>query len=135
MRETLMMVLILAGMPLVIIIMASWLLHYVVALKSPPAVRAAWLVGLSYLIASAVWLFGGPDGDRWEGPFVAVPGALIAFWWWRGDFLRDWLDDSDELPGDVEFANNDWRIGLLGIMSLILVAAVKVFLRNGALSQ
>jgi hypothetical protein len=132
MRDALFIGLLLVGIPFVIIAFVSWLLHYFVALNAPPTRRAAWTVGIAYVVASAFWLFGGPEGDRWEGPFAAIPGALIAFWWWRDDFRRGWIDDSDGVPEGVELANTDWRIGLLGVGLLIAVAALKVFLRQAS---
>lgn len=123
------------GMPLVIIAFVSWFLHYFVALKSPPTVRAAWIVGIAYVVASAFWLFGGPVGERWEGPFAAIPGALLAFWFWRGDFRRDWIDDARGIPDGVEIANTDWRIGLIGIVGLLVVAAIKVLAVQNAVGH
>lgn len=135
MGEALLAAFIFVGIPFVIIAFTSWLLHYFIALKSPPAHRAAWTVGIAYLVASAVWLFGGPEGDRWEGPFAAIPGALIAFWWWRDDFRRDWIDDSQGIPEGVELANHDWRIGLLGVLVLIAIGALKVVIRRASTGQ
>src|SRR5690242_564554 len=102
MSDTLLVVFLFVGLPLIVIAFVSWLLHCFVALNSPPTQRAAWIVGVSYVVASAFWLFGGPEGDRWEGPFAAIPGALLAFWFWRGDFRRDWIDDAQGVPEGVE---------------------------------
>jgi hypothetical protein len=119
------------GMPFVIIAVVSWVLHYFAALNSPPTKRAAWIVGIGYLAASAMWLFGGPEGDRWEGPFAAIPGALLVFWWWRRDFRDGWIDDAHGVPEGVELANTDWRIGLVGVAGLMVAATIKVmFLRS-----
>lgn len=131
MNETFLVVLLFVGLPLSIIIFVSWLLHYFVALNAQPTQRAAWITGISYIAAAAFWLFGGPEGDRWEGPLAAIPGALLAFWFWRDDFRRDWIDDTNGVPEGVELANTDWRIGLAGVITLIIAAAIKViFLRS-----
>ena len=131
MSDTLLATFLFLAMPLTFIIFISWLLHYFVALNSTPGRRAAWIVGISYVAASAFWLIGGPEGDRWEGPFAAIPGALLALWWWRADFRRDWIDESQGVPEGVELANTDWRIGLAAVLSLIAAAAFKVlFLRS-----
>ena len=118
-----------------IIIFTSWLLHYFVALRSPPTKRAAWIAGISYLVASAIWLLGGPEDYKWESPFAALPGALIVFWWWRVDFRRDWIDDAQGSTDGVELANTDWRVGILGVLGLIVAGAIKVFFLHGAGSR
>ena len=125
MSDDLLVVFLFVGMPLAIIAFVSWFLHYFVALNSPPTQRAAWIVGIGYLVASALWLFGGPEGDRWEAPLAAIPGALLAFWFWQRDFRRDWIDDAQGVPEGVELANTDWRIGILGVIGLLVVAAIK----------
>ena len=135
MNETLVVVFVFLGMPLAVISISSWLLHYFVALNSPPTQRAAWIVGISYVLASAFWLFGGPEGDRWEGPFAAIPGALLAFWWWRRDFRRAWIDDTHGIPEGVKLANNDWRIGFLGLVGMIVAATIKMMFLRGAIGH
>jgi hypothetical protein len=135
MNDAVLIGLVFVGLPLVIIAFVSWILHYFVALNAPPTQRAGWTVGIAYFLASALWLFGGPEGDRWEGPFAAIPGALIAFWFWRNDFGRDWLDDAKGVPEGVELANSDWRIGLLGVAMLIAFAALKMVIRRASTGQ
>lgn len=131
MSETLVVVFIFLGTPLAVIAIVSWLLHYFVALNSPPTQRAASIVGISYVLASAFWLFGGPEGDCWEGPFAAIPGALLAFWWWRSDFRKAWIDDAGGVPEGIKLANSDWKIGLFGLLAMIVAATIKMmFLRS-----
>ena len=131
MSETAVAVFILVAAPLIIIAVVSWILHYFIALTSPPMRRAVWTVGVSYIVAAAFWLFGGPEGDRWEGPFVAVPGALIAFWWWKTEFETAWIDDRHGIPDGIKLANDNWKVGLLGVAGVIFTAAIKMFfLRN-----
>ena len=129
MSDTLLLGIVLVAMPFLVVVFVSWILHYFVALNSPPTQRALWIVGISYLAAAGFWYFGGPDGDKWEGPLAAIPGALIAFWWWRDDFRRDWIDDSEGVPEGVELANSDWRIGLIGVAMLFALVAAKVMFR------
>lgn len=135
MDEGLLVVVLFVGIPLVIIAMLSWVLHYFVALNAPPQRRALWIAGISYTVASALWLFSGPEGMKWQGPFAALPGGLLAYWFWHNDFKRDWIDDAEGVPEGVELANTDWRIGLLGLLALLLVAAVKVIAIRGAVAQ
>lgn len=130
MSDALLVAFIFVGLPFAIIAPTSWLLHYFVALNSPPTARAAWTVGVSYLVAVAIWLSGGPSDVRWQGPFAAIPAGLLAFWFWQNDFRRDWIDDAQGVPEGVELANSDWRVGLLGVATLIAVAALKVFLQR-----
>lgn len=108
---------------------ASYILHYVIALRARPASRAAWTAGASYLCTVALFLFGGPPG--WEVPALvgSAPGALIAYWYMRRAFRRMWVNDESELPEGASMANDDWRIGLLGVVLLIALLAVKGFAR------
>lgn len=127
--------LIIVGMPFAVIAISSWLLHYFVQLNAPPTQRAAWIVGIGYAISSTIWLFAGPAGDRWEGPFAAIPGAALAFWWWRRDFRYAWIDDGEELPEGVSMANTDWRVGLFGLLAMLVAAAIKVTMVRHAVSN
>ena len=54
-----------------------------------------------------------------------VPASLLLFWWWRRDFRQRWFDDNSQLPEDAERENDDWRVGLIFIVGLIVIAAVK----------
>ena len=110
------------GFPFVIIAFVRWLLHYFVMLKSPPARRAAWTVIPAFLVATVFSGAAAPD-YWWIGPLASVPLALIAFWWWRDDFRRDWFDDAEGLPDGVETANDDWRVGLMfvGLLGAIVI--------------
>lgn len=135
MGEVLVVAFIFVAMPFVVIAFVSWLLHYFVALNSPPKERALWIVGIGYVVASVVWLFGGPEGDRWEGPFAAIPAAALLYWWWRRDFREAWIDDAHGVPDGVELANTDWRVGLLGVAGLFVVAAIKVLFVRSAVGQ
>jgi hypothetical protein len=111
------------GMPLVVMIFVSWILHYFIALRAPPTKRAAWIAGISYVVASLFWLFGGPKGDRWEGPLAAIPGAMIIFWWF----------EDDALPEGAISENTNWRVGLVAVATLFGVVAIKtIFLRSAA---
>lgn len=131
MTETLLTVVLFLAMPIAIAGVASWFLHSVIALNSPPRVRAKWLAGVSYVLASGFWLFGGPDGHRWEGPFAAIPAGLLIFWFWHREFRRAWVEDEDVLPDGTKLANSDWKVGLVALIGLLVAALVKaLFLRS-----
>jgi len=79
MQDALFIGLLFVGMPLVIIAFASWLLHYFVALNSPPTQRAAWTVGIAYVIASAFWLFGDRRGTAGKVRSLQSPALSSHF--------------------------------------------------------
>ena len=117
------------GLTLLIIAFVSWILHYFVALASPPARRAALTAGIAYLAAAVFCAFVTPWDYWWAAPLVPVPAALIAFWWWRNDFRRDWIEDSQDAPDGIELATDDWRIGLLELLAFITVVLGVAVLR------
>jgi hypothetical protein len=116
-------------MPLLAVALVSWVLHYFVALTSPPIKRAAWTVALAYVVAALFCTFSAPEEYAWAAPLATIPGALIAFWWWRSDFRRAWLDSANDLPEGVELANDDWRAGLILLAGLLGFAVFKVLFR------
>jgi len=118
------------GVTLLVIAFVSWILHYFVALGSPPAKRAAWTSGIAYLVAAVFCAFAAPSDYWWAAPLAPVPAALIAFWWWRNDFRRDWIGDSHGAPEGVELATDDWRIGLLQLLGAITLALGVAVLRH-----
>ena len=129
MSDEIKIALVVCGAALAIMAIISWILHYFVALRSPPSKRAGWIAGISYLAATTAFVFGSPEGYGWAAPLAAMPAALIIFWFWRSDFRRDWLDDTTA-DGTVELANDDWRVGLLQLGLVLLVGiAVAVFRR------
>ena len=42
---------------------------------------------------------------------LGIPPALVAYWFWRREFRRAWVDDND-IPEGVSLANDDWKVGL-----------------------
>ncbi len=114
---------------LLIITMISLGLKFFVALRSPPTQRAAWTAGLSYILTTMVFVFGGVEGYEWAAPLVALPGALIVFWFWRKDFRRGWVDDPERLADGRTLQNDDWLTGLLQLLGLFAVAALAAYVR------
>ena len=113
---------------LLIISMATIILHKFIALKMRPGPRAAWTIGIAYLLATAIWVFGGPPEAIAYAPLAAVPGALLAYWYWQGEFRRAWVEDPNQLPEGVNLANDDWRIGLFAVVAAVIIAVLKWYL-------
>lgn len=126
---------IMAAVGYLIIAGVSYVLHFIVALTSPPIKRARWTAGPGYIIAAAtltsVVLAGEKDLEilGWCGPLLAVPGGLFWYRYWRKEFTRAWIDDCQGIPEDVELENDDWRIGFIGIVAIAAVVAAKVLFR------
>ena len=120
------------GMPFVIIMMVAWGLHYFLALKSTPSIRAGWITGIGYIVASTVWIFGPTQEFAWLGPIAALPGAISIFLFWRKEFRYAWIDESHPLGEGDEIANHDWRIGLWLLIVVLLAAATKVLVFQSA---
>ena len=122
------------AVPLLMIGAISFGLRFFVALNAPPSRRAAWTAGLAYLIVSAIIVFGAPEEIAPYGPVAAVPGGLIAFWFWRSDFRRGWVENGEGLPDGTVLANDDWRIGILQLLAVIVLVigiALLRFVRQG----
>jgi hypothetical protein len=129
MSDTTMGGLLMAAIAFLALAVVTWLLHFFVALKSPPMRRAAWTAGVAYVIVAVAVPFSLPEESWWEVPLAAVPGALIAFWWWRSDFRRSWIDPSGDVPEGVELANDDWRIGLIIVGGVIVFLLFRLVIR------
>jgi len=109
------------GIPLVLMAFLTWILHYFVALKTRPSSRTAWTVGIAFLIVAALFMWGTPAGyELWSVPLI-IPAALIAFWFWKTEFRRAWIEDADQLPDGVTLADDDWVSGLLRLALVIVV--------------
>jgi len=122
MSDALVVAFIAVGTPLLFVALVSWALHYFVALGSPPARRAAWTAGIAYAVIALAGVLMTPLEYWWAPPLAPIPAALIAFWWWRNDFRRDWIDDLQAVSDDVELATDDWRIYLLQLLALVTAA-------------
>jgi len=117
------------ALPLLAIGLVSWLLHYFVALTEAPARRAAWTVGIAYVVVSFATDLAMPPEYWWSVPLAAIPGAIIAFWWWKDDFGRAWIDDAQGIPEGVELANEDWQIGLIFVGGIIVFFVLRFLIR------
>ena len=122
-----------AAFGFVLIAFGSAILHYFVALNSPPSRRAFWTVAPAYLGVALMAGFG--DGDApfpfWVWPIGAILPAAIAYWFWMNDFEKRWYDGIEDLPDDVPLANHDWKNGLLQLAALMVLGVIVTFVRHG----
>ena len=130
MSETMLIGLMMVAMELAIVAVLSFGLHYFVALNSPPSSRAAWTAGLAYLITSIIFAFGFIPGYEMLAPVAALPGGFLAFWFWRAEFRRGWIEDPGLAPEGATIANDDWRIGLIQLLGLIAAGAAAAIARQ-----
>lgn len=100
----------------------SFILHFFIALKSTPARRAAWTVAPAFVMSCAVAVLWTPDLGL-VGIGAAVPGAILAYFYWLWLFRRAWVDDT--IAG-VALANDDWRRGLACVGLVLLALAARV---------
>jgi hypothetical protein len=109
----------------------SFLLHFFVALKSPPERRAQLTTGIAYLLTGLMFIFTFPqDGLEFIVPVAAVPGALLMHWLWLNTFRFAWVDDESELAEGESLANDDWRKAVLYFAAALVAPALSWLLRN-----
>lgn len=99
-----------------------------VALSSPPTKRAAWTAGSLYVLVTLFMLFGSPREFMLISPLVGVPGFLIAFWFWRREYRKAWIDHPAEYDGELE--NDDWKAGLIKFIGLFIAAIIATLVRR-----
>lgn len=131
------LLLIASGFMLIAMILLSAALSFFVALRAPPARRAAWTAGLAALgtalllgwAETSLALNDEPELEtlRWTVPLAAIPCALLVFLYWRRSFHRAWAEDADALTGKLE--NDDWKGGLLRLAILLALATIAAFRR------
>ena len=76
-------------------------------------------VDLSAVVALLMW--GAPAGYELWAVLGSAPAALIAFWFWRHEFKRAWIEDPELLPDGVVLLDDDWQSGLLRLALVILI--------------
>ena len=120
------------GICFAFIFLFSFILQFIVTLKSPPARRAIWTVAPPFLLVVLVALVWGPEGGfgLWL-PIASIPAAILAFAYWYFSFRRAWVEDPEHLPEGASLSNEDWKIGL-GIVLFVLVLnfAKNIFLTS-----
>ncbi len=130
MSDTAKIALMLAGTGVVSMYFVSAALGFFVALNARPARRAAWNVGIPYLLASAgtTYLlavtipdsFGEPSPiDPWLAPLLMAPGALIAFLLRLWVYRSTWVESIDDLAEGESLANDDWRVGIFQLLIFV----------------
>ena len=130
-RDYLLGALLMAAMGGLLVAGLSFALQYFVALKERPSARAAWTAGVAYLVASVFFIFGAGVGDyEWAGPLLTIPGGVSAFYFWRSDFRRSWIDGPQDLETGDTIANDDWRIGLWLVGAVIVTLLLRSLFRT-----
>ena len=129
MSDAMMMALMVFGATLVLIAFLTTILHYFVALRSRPTQRAAWTSGVAYILAALASVFGSPAGYELWAPLVPIPAALIAFWFWRVEFRRAWIEDPELAPDGTIIEDDDVASGLLKLALVIVIGLGVAFIR------
>lgn len=105
----------------------SNVLKFFVALKEPPARRASWIVGLGYLGISTIFVLSlDMDGYEYWAPLVCFPGAFLAYWFHYRQFKFAWIESADDLPDGIDLAVDDWRVGLVRLLALVVLGLIAV---------
>lgn len=102
-----------------------------IALRSPPKTRARWTVGLAYggaVIALLAWM--SEIAPWWLLPLAPIIPAGIGYAVLLSSYKKAWVDDANDLPEGVSFANDDWRFGICLLLGAIAAAAIRVAFRS-----
>jgi hypothetical protein len=123
-----------AAVSLVVMGFISSVLRVFIALKSPPAIRAAWTAASSLLIMTLItFVFDGFGNafEEYELLFALTTTfcSLLVFAYWWYVFKRAWIADPDGLPHGVRLENDDWRLGLLMVIFAGAIVWIKVLLQ------
>ena len=120
----------LAGVSFIIVWGVSAFLSRFVALKSLPDRRALWTVVPGILIAIGVCepMAMGVEMPIYVVFFILLPGLAI-FWWYRREYRHAWIPD-DQIPDGLKLENDDWQVGVAGILLLVVVGLFRYFLRT-----
>ena len=119
------------GLAFAFIYVASFVLHYFVALSARPGRRALWTVGISYALGAALLssmassltdIRSAPEHGYLIVMAGTVPAGLIVFSYWRFVFRRAWV--RTPLEGQ-ELASDDWKTGLWLLVVPIIAALPK----------
>src|SRR2546430_15750012 len=110
MNETILITLLVAGAGFVVIYVLGVVLNFFVALKSRPIRRAAWTVGIAYVVASIGIVTGifvaiaGPSApstpfpvDPLTAPLLIAPGAMLLFLLRLWGYRAAWVENESEL--------------------------------------
>jgi hypothetical protein len=126
MSETLSLFLFITVLSFAILAILSYPLHRFIGLKSPPTARAAWTVGVSFVLTTNVILAAIAAGlapvERLLTPIAAVPGALLTFWFWRTAFRRAWIDEDRPLRWHETIEEDDWLVVLVPFLASVLLS-------------
>ena len=130
------------GMPAAMIWFLSFILDKVASLKALPDLRAKITVGVPYVVAvgfvaAYVFSFAADDPSSvpmWVEvagpPLFPLPGAALAYYYYRSDYRKRWVDHADELPEGVGLANDNWKTGVLILTGAVLFALLRLSFRQ-----
>lgn len=123
--ETAQMLLLILGMGFALMVPFVWVFGRTVALRKRPDERALWTAALAYGGASILFIFmGGEFLSAWLAPLIPLPGAIIIYFWLRNTYRKGWVDDEQITEG-MSLENDDWRVGIIVILALVVAAAFK----------
>jgi hypothetical protein len=118
-----------SGICLLMIVFGSFILNFFVALKERPKRRAAWTVGIPFVVVALFATFSGPPIYQWIWPLSAFIGAVPVYLYYLRQYNFAWVESVDDLPEGVSLAEDDWRSGLVYLFVFMGVAALLVFIR------
>ena len=123
--------LLIMAMALMFHIFISFVSSKIIALKSLPDRRAFWTVIPGYVaVTGMVAAMLSELGNPFISPFATAPGGLLLYWWYRREFRNAWVDDTEGLPEGVTLQNDDWQIGVAGILILLVFGLLRLIFKT-----
>ncbi|TFI57691.1 hypothetical protein E2493_13665 [Sphingomonas parva] len=124
------------AVPLALLAIVTWFLHFFVALRAPPTARATWTVVPAFVAVAILLATLAPPDRAWALLLGTAVASLVAFLWWHSEFRTAWIESADVLPEGVELANDNWRAGLIlaiGVIGLLLIRGLYQMVAEGRL--
>ena len=108
----------------------SYVLSFVVGLRSRPERRTLLTMVPSYLIGAMPWAFDTENPVSIYVPLAAIPGAAILYWLWLRHFRRSWYEHAGDVPDGIEVENEDWRGGAIYLCGTLVFAIMYAGIRS-----